>query len=110
MGRMMVKANNNAKVAKVAGVAGVAVTAGTTLAAQGALAANEAYQVAATFNLEDEQVFGAVFISLIAGILATRLGTELYKSRSERRSPTPTGVRVREAEEEKKPPTVRPCN
>ena len=32
--RMMVKANNNAKVAKVAGVAGVAVTAGTTLAAQ----------------------------------------------------------------------------
>ncbi|WZN63035.1 PsaM subunit of photosystem I reaction center [Chloropicon roscoffensis] len=77
--RMMVKANNNAKVAKVAGVAGVAVTAGTTLAAQGALAANEAYQVAATFNLEDGQVFGAVFISLIAGILATRLGTELYK-------------------------------
>lgn len=46
---------------------------------QGALAANEAYQVAATFNLEDGQVFGAVFISLIAGILATRLGTELYK-------------------------------
>ena len=32
--RMMVKANNNTKVAKVAGVAGVAVTAGTTLAAQ----------------------------------------------------------------------------
>ena len=31
-------------------------------------------------------------------------------SQSEMRSPTPTGVRVREAEEEKKPPTVRPCN
>jgi len=46
---------------------------------QAAFAANEVYEVAATFNLEDGQVFGAVFISLIAGILATRLGTELYK-------------------------------
>ena len=46
---------------------------------QSAHAANEVAEVAATFNLADSQVFGAIFISLIAGILATRLGAELYK-------------------------------
>lgn len=46
---------------------------------QSAHAANEVAEVAATFNLADSQVFGAIFISLIAGILAMRLGAELYK-------------------------------
>merc|ERR1712174_42065 len=32
----------------------------------------------ATNNLEDSQVFAAVFISLLAGIMATRLGNSLY--------------------------------
>ena len=46
---------------------------------QSAHAANEAFELAATYNLENTQVFAAMFLSLVAGILATRLATELYK-------------------------------
>jgi len=63
-----------------AALAGVTAVGTSLAAAQGAhAAATEAFQVAATYNLESSQVFGAVFISLIAGILATKLGAELYK-------------------------------
>ena len=37
------------------------------------------FDLATTYNLEDSYIFVALFISLIAGILATRLATELYK-------------------------------
>jgi len=71
--------NNHNNTATVAGIA--ASTAGVALtAAQSAHAAtSEVAQVAATYNLEDSQVFAAVFISLLAGIMATRLGNSLYK-------------------------------
>merc|ERR1712118_447071 len=73
--------NNNNKTPRIAKnatalAAGVTVL-GTTLVAQNAHAASEVFQVA--YNLSDSQVFGATFISLIAGILATKLGSELYK-------------------------------
>ncbi|QDZ21017.1 subunit XII of photosystem I reaction center [Chloropicon primus] len=71
--------NNRTRMNNNVGLAGALALTTTTLGAKAAFAANEVYEVAATFNLEDGQVFGAVFISLIAGILATRLGTELYK-------------------------------
>merc|ERR1711985_159585 len=72
------RTNNTRRIAKnaTALVAGVTVL-GTTLVAQNAHAASEVFQVA--YNLSDSQVFGATFISLIAGILATKLGSELYK-------------------------------
>merc|ERR1712003_36706 len=74
--------NNNNKTPRIAKnatalAAGVTVL-GTTLVAQNAHAASEVFQVA-QYNLSDSQVFGATFISLIAGILATKLGSELYK-------------------------------
>merc|ERR1711985_185540 len=74
--------NNNTNTPRIAKnatalAAGVTVL-GTTLVAQNAHAASEVFQVA-QYNLSDSQVFGATFISLIAGILATKLGSELYK-------------------------------
>ncbi len=42
-------------------------------------ASNAVFDLATTYNLEDSYIFVALFISLIAGILATRLATELYK-------------------------------
>merc|ERR1711933_68751 len=71
--------NNTPRIAKNATALAAGVTVlGTTLVAQNAHAASEVFQVA-QYNLSDSQVFGATFISLIAGILATKLGSELYK-------------------------------
>eukprot|EP00205_Picochlorum_sp_RCC944_P001123 CAMPEP_0182605158 /NCGR_PEP_ID=MMETSP1330-20130603/146_1 /TAXON_ID=464278 /ORGANISM="Picochlorum sp., Strain RCC944" /LENGTH=116 /DNA_ID=CAMNT_0024823119 /DNA_START=95 /DNA_END=445 /DNA_ORIENTATION=+ len=70
---------NTPRIAKNATALAAGVTVlGTTLVAQNAHAASEVFQVA-QYNLSDSQVFGATFISLIAGILATKLGSELYK-------------------------------
>merc|ERR1711933_63757 len=70
---------NTPRIAKNATALAAGVTVlGTTLVAQNAHAASEVFQVA-QYNLSDSQVFGATFISLIVGILATKLGSELYK-------------------------------
>merc|ERR1712134_54095 len=72
--RTQAKRTNNTATTTTTTIAAGAIM-GTTLVAQNAHAATqEAFQVASTYNLEDSQVFGAVFISLVVGIFVTKLG------------------------------------